>query len=56
VFHVLMLKCFLAPHNRYIMGVAAMSSSPPDLDSARYHLEQAQEMMEKLMEETQQVR
>ena len=34
----------------YIMGVAALSCRPPDTDSARYHLEQAKDMMETLRE------
>lgn len=38
----------------YIMGVAALSISPPELDIARYHLERAQEMMEALLEQTSQ--
>jgi len=36
---------------RYIAGVASLSLQPPDTDNARYHLERAKEMMEKLMEQ-----
>ena len=32
------------------MGVASLSCSPPDTDSARYHLETAKDMMDKLLE------
>jgi hypothetical protein len=32
------------------MGVASLSCSPPDTDSARYHLETARDMMDKLRE------
>jgi hypothetical protein len=35
---------------RYMMGVASLSCSPPDTDSARYHLEIAKGMMDKLLE------
>lgn len=31
------------------MGVASLSVSPPDTDSARYHLEVARDMMDKLL-------
>lgn len=34
----------------YIMGVAALSCRPPDIGTARYHLEQAKDMMETLRE------
>lgn len=33
------------------MGVASLSCYPPDTDSARYHLETAKDMMDKLLEE-----
>lgn len=32
------------------MGVASLSCCPPDTDSARYHLETAKDMMDKLLE------
>ena len=35
----------------YMMGVASLSVSPPDTDSARYHLEVARDMMVKLLGE-----
>jgi hypothetical protein len=34
------------------MGVASLCCQPPDTDSARYHLETAKEMMDKLLENT----
>mmetsp|Transcript_35904 Transcript_35904/g.33992 ORF Transcript_35904/g.33992 Transcript_35904/m.33992 type:complete len:360 (-) Transcript_35904:46-1125(-) len=34
----------------YMMGVASLCCLPPDTDSARYHLETAKEMMDKLLE------
>jgi hypothetical protein len=33
------------------MGVASLSCTPPDTDSARYHLEAAKDMMDKLLED-----
>jgi hypothetical protein len=36
---------------RYIAGVASLSLDPPDVDNARYHLDRAKEMMEKLLEQ-----
>lgn len=34
----------------YLMGVAALSSTPPDLECARYHLDQAKRMMDEMKE------
>ncbi len=34
--------------DRYLMGVAALSCSPPDVDAARFNLERAREMMDRL--------
>ena len=35
----------------YLTGVASLSSTPPDLECAKYHFETALQMMEDLMEE-----
>lgn len=35
----------------YLMGVAALSCAPPDADCARYNLERAAEMMDRLRED-----
>lgn len=40
--------CCLPLSLRYMMGVASLSVSPPDTDSARYHLEVARDMMDKI--------
>ena len=36
----------------YIMGVAALGASPPDVDTTSYHLEKAKELMEVAQERT----
>jgi hypothetical protein len=36
-------------HCRYMMGVAALTAEPNDLESARFHLDRAKEMLDELL-------
>jgi hypothetical protein len=43
------MPCTL-PYRRYIIGVAAMGTQPPDVEAARHHFSTALDMMDAIKE------